>query len=119
MRTLIGFAVLLAAVAMAGQKPAPKPAPKHQKAEEGFVIVPLVFKDAPCARDYLKAQAAGGLEGRKALGELLLYGCVKKIEGIYYVSVRDAKPIANGLKPALAKFVSLILAACGNSETGE
>jgi hypothetical protein len=50
---------------------------------EGYSVGPLFIKDEPCVRDYAKALSLGGLEGRKMLDELLMYGCIEKLGHIY------------------------------------
>jgi hypothetical protein len=50
-----------------------------QEAKSGYTIMPVLIKDEGCARDYVKAQALGGLEGRKMLVDLIEYGCIKKL----------------------------------------
>jgi hypothetical protein len=68
-----------------GQVKAPK---------EGYAISPLVIKDEGCAKDYLRAQRATGIEQRKLLAELFQYECVKQLTGIYSVAVSGSKVLA-------------------------
>jgi hypothetical protein len=100
--------VTIVAAVFAQQKSAPKtPAP-----EVGYVVAPQLFKDAGCLRDYLKAQAAEGLERRRALSDLLQYGCVEKtVDAIYWATVKETKRIISGSKQVSAKRVVLIVDA--------
>jgi hypothetical protein len=68
-----------------GQVKAPK---------EGYAISPLVIKDEGCAKDYLRAQRAAGIEQRKLLAELFQYECVKQLTGIYSVTVSGSRVLA-------------------------
>ena len=68
-----------------GQVKAPK---------EGYAISPLVIKDEGCAKDYLRAQRAAGIEQRKLLAGLFQYECVKQLTGIYSVTVSGSRVLA-------------------------
>jgi len=74
---------------------------------EGYSVGPLFIKDEPCVRDYAKALSLGGLEGRKMLDELLMYGCIEKLGHIY--DAYGGKLIEAGIGPKKFKFRQIAL----------
>ena len=73
----------------------------------GYSVSPLVIKDEACARDYLKASSATGLELRKRMAELVTYGCMEKTSHVYDVVLAKPKRIANGGKSVLFQSVTM------------
>lgn len=49
----------------------------------GYALNPTLIKDAPCARDYMKAVSLDGLARRKATAELFSYGCLETLDNGY------------------------------------
>ena len=49
----------------------------------GYAQNPTLIKDAPCARDYMKAASLDGLARRKATAELFSYGCLEILDNGY------------------------------------
>jgi hypothetical protein len=59
---------------------------KHVPAKEphdGYMFNPLVIADAGCVRDVARAANQGGVEQRKATEDLVKYGCLKQMKGIF------------------------------------
>lgn len=48
---------------------------------------PVFAEDAGCAKDYAKIFELDGVALRKATAELIAYGCVEKLNGLYSASV--------------------------------
>jgi hypothetical protein len=92
------FRLLIPALALTcaitGQKPA---------IEDVYIINPIIAVDEGCARDFMKALAAGGLELRKKTVELAAVGCIKKFTGIYSVSA----PESGGQRPVTVGKLSM------------
>lgn len=81
-------------------------------ANTGYAVSPVVFKDDGCARDFVAATMAGGLAGRKQMAELVKYGCMERVTGIYRgVSVEQKK--APGSTLAIHRVSLVCAAACG------
>lgn len=97
--------LMIAGAALAQPKKPPTP-------KTGFVAMPTLFKDDGCARDYAKAVAAGGLEMRKQIADLIAYGCLEKAPGVFRGVALEEKRAVNGA-PTLVR-VSLVCASyCG------
>jgi hypothetical protein len=104
-RTVAALA-LIATAALAQQKKTAIP-------KTGFAAMPLLLKDEGCARDYAKAIAAGGLEMRKQITDLISYGCIEKTVGVFRGAVLEERRTTKGT-PALVR-VSLVCASyCGD-----
>jgi hypothetical protein len=66
---------------------------------EGYVINGLFTPDEQCARDYVRSQTLGGVEGRKLQLEIETYGCTRDLTGVFHapqqaeikVEIVDAK----------------------------
>jgi hypothetical protein len=78
------------------QKPTPKPfVPPDTRV---YIFSSVLAKDDGCARDYAKTYALNGLSRRKAIAELLTYGCIEQLKGVYRgdvlasITVGDAGP---------------------------
>ena len=73
----------------------------------------FMAKDPGCMKDLLKAKRQEGLAERKALAELLQYGCIKAIEGPAWIGFRkDAPEIGPGV-------VMVALLAADDENSGE
>jgi hypothetical protein len=96
------ISILMFAGTLAAQQAAPKPTPPKATAAGS-----LLFKDAGCVVDYLKAQASSGLEKRKALAELVQYGCVEELKAIYSVFIKSTKSLAISKGAAAVKASEL------------
>ena len=60
-------------------EPAVRARPQTKKETEpvqGFAVAPMVLTDEGCARDYVRAFQAEGVELRRRLADLETYGCV-------------------------------------------
>jgi hypothetical protein len=103
MKTL-ALALTLAAFASA-QVPT-----KQSSAENGYLVAPLIFRDAGCGLDYLKAQSTEGIERGKMMDELVRYGCVEKPRAIYKATVAERRTIrAPGGKAAVFLRVQCLM----------
>ena len=74
-----------------------------------YAIRPLLFKDEGCVRDYLKAQAASGVEKRKALADLVQYGCMEKLSWIYSAEVSKTLRISASKGSPLVKVAAVVV----------
>jgi hypothetical protein len=100
----IHVAFIIAAVAVAQPKTASR---------TGYAIAPLVLKDEGCARDYLRAIAAGGVATRKQLAELVAFGCAEKMTGVFRGTTLEKKIPREA--PTAIHRVSMVCAAyCGD-----
>lgn len=78
-----------------------------------YIFEPVVAKDDGCARDYAQALATAGLEQRKQLAELVRYGCVEILDGLYHVFVKDSRSIMVAGKPEGILKVKLLAVVIG------
>src|ERR1700678_1595745 len=81
---------------------------KALEPKSGYAITPVLIKDEGCARDYLKAQSLGGLEGRKMLVDLAEYGCIKKLQRIYLALAEPPRIVAYGKQKLVIRQVRLM-----------
>jgi hypothetical protein len=65
-----------------------KPEPLH----EGYALNPVVATDFGCAEDYVKALNASGVQKRKMSADLLAFGCVRVMKGLFHITPHDRKP---------------------------
>jgi len=79
----IGTALRFAAIAMTAGALAAQTKPAAKEPHDGYLFNPVVIADAGCVREVAKAANQGGVEKRKATEELLKYGCLKQMKGIY------------------------------------
>jgi hypothetical protein len=73
-----------------------------------YAIDPVLSKDPGCARDFAKASLLDGVEQRKALAELVTFGCTERITGIYRAFIQDSKTITVNDRAVLARQVHLV-----------
>ena len=104
---LIAFGVLATVASGQGKTAAQKTAaPKTELLREGFILNPVVSKDFGCAEDYVKALNASGVEKRKMLADIVKYGCVSVLKGLYHVLPHEKKLVgaSTSLINALLSF---------------
>ena len=84
MRIPIALLVIaLACVAQTKTGKATKAEPQ-KKAASGYILPGTVLaKDLGCAKDYVKALAAEGVQQRKLLADLFDYGCAERVRFVY------------------------------------
>ena len=101
--TALFFIGVLMCVAQTKKTPKPfvPPAPL-------YAIDPVISKDPGCARDFVKASLMDGVEQRKALAELVTFGCTERIEGIYRTFPQDTKTVTVNDRPVLVRQVHLV-----------
>jgi hypothetical protein len=73
-----------------------------------YAIDPVISKDPGCARDFARASSLDGVEQRKALAELVTFGCTERIEGIYRTFPQDSKTVTVNDRPVLVREVHLV-----------
>jgi hypothetical protein len=98
---------LLCTVAQAQSTKAP-PKPFVMPDLRAYVFSPLLAKDEGCAKDLVKASHLEGLELRKYLAELLTYGCVVQLDGVYEARVIGMRQFVDGTQKVGMKHVALL-----------
>jgi hypothetical protein len=84
----------------------------------GYAIAPLVFADEDCARDYVRAFRAGGLELRKKIEELRAYKCLNDTaKAVFSGETKERKNLATEKgREAYFRHVTLLFDA-GHTRT--
>ncbi len=103
MRTIASiFALLCACGALQSQ---PKSTDHKRVFVQGFTVHPIVFKDEGCARDYVRAVAKGGLEGRKSLLDQIEVGCVVRTEHVYAIFSNAMRTVPSDKGPVVTRQI--------------
>lgn len=96
------LALLIALAAMpALAQDQPKPPLKPFKTPDLRLLDPLIAKDEGCAKNLAKAVALDGLEQRKYLTELFVYGCIREAPGAYKTNILEFKNFGEGANSVL------------------
>jgi hypothetical protein len=84
-----------------------KAAPKQGQAAEAEVLEdyeivnPVVLDSAGCVDDYLKMRSLDGVAQRELLRKLIETSCLRRMEGIFHVSVLKKQSVRKGFIPAI------------------
>lgn len=65
---------------------------------EGYVIDPVIAEDRGCMIDLLRAKSEEGVAARKRLEELVRYGCIRSLTGIFHATSRESESVTIGDK---------------------
>jgi hypothetical protein len=91
----LGLILLFTSLAIAQNE---KTNPKGSGSEppSGYVINSMLVIDEGCIKDVIRAWQASGIERRKQVSDLVTYGCVEQLHGVYYGTARDTKTVTLG-----------------------
>jgi hypothetical protein len=78
------------------------------KPTEFHAIDPLIAKDEGCAKDLAKASRMEGLEQRKFLADLFIYGCVRFSPGPHLVQILALREFGEGDKKVHVSRVEML-----------
>jgi hypothetical protein len=102
------FCALCIAPALPQSKKTPRrfvpPQPKNF-----YILNPFVSKDEGCAKDYAKTFSLDGIEVRKAMTQLVVFGCGERIEGFFRVYIRDSDTVALNGESVILRRVDLVI----------
>lgn len=110
--------LLALACAALAQTPTPKAERKVYQPPEYVLVDPLVAKDEGCAKDLAKAAVLEGLEQRKLLADLFLFGCIQIEDGTYRANLTAVREYGDPPKKVQVRRVYLISSATGKSKEG-
>jgi hypothetical protein len=96
---------------MFGQQKQPT---KPFKPPDFALVNPLIARDEGCVRDLAKAVRMDGLEQRKYLADLFVFGCVQRLSGSFRANILDFRKYGDGQGAVPVRKVYLI-----NSVTAE
>ena len=102
---------LLAASALFAQEKAPR---KQFVDPEWRMIDPVVARDEGCGRDLAKAGRMDGIEKRKYLADLFIYGCVERLTGGFLAKLLAFRNYGEGDNAVQIRKVLLIPTAIGD-----
>lgn len=108
-------AVLLMAPPLSSQQ---KQEPKPFKPPMFLLSSPLLAKDEGCAKDLAKAVHFEGLEQRKYLVDLFVFGCIQRVPGLYRANILDFRKYGEGQASVSMRKVYLIDPVTGKDTTG-
>ena len=97
--------LMLATTVMFGQQ---KQQPKPFKPPDFALVDPLIARDEGCVRDLAKAVRMDGLEQRKYLADLFVFGCVQRLSGSFRANILDFRKYGEGQGAVPVRKVYLI-----------
>ncbi len=100
---IIALSILALPLVAQTDKAAPKQAESAQPKilEEYEIINPVVLDSAGCVDDYLKMRSLDGVEQRELLRKLIETSCLRRMEGIFHVSVEKKHSAHKGFIPVI------------------
>lgn len=116
--TLQAIAALALASCAASQDAVPKPQPKPFKPPAFRLLHPVLAKDEGCMRDLAKGTRMDGLEQRKYIADLFIFGCVQRLEGVFSASITQFRDFGTGSDAVPARRVFLVDQATAKDYTG-